>query len=327
MQTIRIEKNDAGQRADKFLSKYLSKAPKSFIYKMMRKKNITLNKKKMTGSEHLTGGDLIQMFLSDETIEKFSESKSQGPAVRDQKALAGKLQVLYEDEDVLFVNKPCGLLSQKSSPGDISLVEYLTAYLLEKGEITPEELRRFRPSICNRLDRNTSGIVTAGKSLRGLQVLSGMLKDRSVRKYYRTIVYGQMKEPVRACGFLTKDEQHNKVSISSKPSEGSVPIETEYVPIQTGAKHTLLEVHLITGRTHQIRAHLASLGYPIIGDYKYGNRRENDRLKKEFGLTHQLLHAYRMEFPEETAELKKLSGLIVRAELPKQFEMIQKVYI
>lgn len=169
--------------------------------------------------------------------------------------------------------------------------------------------------------------MTAGKSLRGLQVLSGMLKDRSVRKYYRTIVYGQMREPVRACGFLTKDEQHNKVSISSKSSEGSVPIETEYVPIQTGAKHTLLEVHLITGRTHQIRAHLASLGYPIIGDYKYGNRRENDRLKKEFGLTHQLLHAYRMEFPEETAELKKLSGLIVRAELPKQFEMIQKVYI
>lgn len=327
MQIIRIEKNDAGQRADKFLSKYLSKAPKSFIYKMMRKKNITLNKKKMTGSEHLTEGDFIQLFLADETIEKFSESRPQGPVFRNQRTLAGKLQVLYEDEDVMFVNKPCGLLSQKASPGDISLVEYLTAYLLENGEITPEELRRFRPSICNRLDRNTSGIVTAGKSLRGLQVLSGMLKERSVRKYYRTIVYGQMKEPARVCGFLTKDEQHNKVWIGSEPSEGSAPVETEYVPIQTGAKHTLLEVHLITGRTHQIRAHLASLGFPIIGDYKYGDRKENDRLKKEFGLSHQLLHAYRMEFPEKTAELENLSGLIVRAQLPKQFETIQKACI
>lgn len=227
----------------------------------------------------------------------------------------------------MFVNKPCGLLSQKASPGDISLVEYLTAYLLENGEITPEELRRFRPSICNRLDRNTSGIVTAGKSLRGLQVLSGMIKERSVRKYYRTIVYGQMKESARVCGFLTKDEQHNKVWIGSEPSEGSAPVETAYVPIQTGAKHTLLEVHLITGRTHQIRAHLASLGFPIIGDYKYGDRKENDRLKKEFGLSHQLLHAYRMEFPEKTAELENLSGLIVRAELPKQFETIQKACI
>lgn len=293
----------------------------------MRKKNITLNKKKMTGSEHLTEGDFIQLFLADETIEKFSESRPQGPVFRDQRTLAGKLQVLYEDEDVMFVNKPCGLLSQKASPGDISLVEYLTAYLLENGEITPEELRRFRPSICNRLDRNTSGIVTAGKSLRGLQVLSGMLKERSVRKYYRTIVYGQMKEPARVCGFLTKDEQHNKVWIGSEPSEGSAPVETEYVPIQTGAKHTLLEVHLITGRTHQIRAHLASLGFPIIGDYKYGDRKENDRLKKEFGLSHQLLHAYRMEFPEKTAELENLSGLIVRAELPKQFETIQKACI
>nr|WP_317449616.1 RluA family pseudouridine synthase [uncultured Sellimonas sp.] len=327
MQIIRIEKNDAGQRADKFLSKYLSKAPKSFIYKMMRKKNITLNKKKMTGSEHLTEGDFIQLFLADETIEKFSESRPQGPVFRDQRTLAGKLQVLYEDEDVMFVNKPCGLLSQKASPGDISLVEYLTAYLLENGEITPEELRRFRPSICNRLDRNTSGIVTAGKSLRGLQVLSGMIKERSVRKYYRTIVYGQMKESARVCGFLTKDEQHNKVWIGSEPSEGSAPVETAYVPIQTGAKHTLLEVHLITGRTHQIRAHLASLGFPIIGDYKYGDRKENDRLKKEFGLSHQLLHAYRMEFPEKTAELENLSGLIVRAELPKQFETIQKACI
>ncbi len=324
MQTIRIEKNDAGQRADKFLAKYLSEAPKSFLYKMMRKKNITLNRKKMTGSESLSEGDQIELFLADETIEKFS--KRQETAFRKEKLPSCRLSILYEDEDVLFINKPCGMLSQKASPQDISLVEYLTAYLLEEGVVTPEELRRFRPSVCNRLDRNTSGIVTAGKSLRGLQVLSEMLKDRTVRKYYRTIVCGQIKEPIRACGYLWKDEKKNKVTVTSHPKEGSMPIETEYKPIRTGRKYTLLEVHLITGRTHQIRAHLASLGYPVLGDYKYGNRKENDRMKKEFGLKNQLLHACRMEFPDST-KLENLSGLVVTAPLPWQFQKIQNACI
>ena len=325
MQTITITKNDAGQRADKFLSKYLSEAPKSFLYKMMRKKNITLNKKKMTGSEHLLDGDQIQMFLADETILKFSGQEKKASDIKNIKNFSEKLQVIYEDEDVLFINKPAGILSQKSKPDDISLVEYLTAYLLEKGAITQEELRRFHPSVCNRLDRNTSGIITAGKSLKGLQGLSEMLKNRTLRKYYRTIVYGRMDVPVRASGYLIKDEISNKVHVMSEPCDGSVPIETEYIPVQTGKNYTLLEVHLITGRTHQIRAHLSSLGYPIIGDYKYGNRTVNDYLKKEFGLKHQLLHAYRMEFPLNTEPLTNLSGLHVCAELPRLFQTLQSI--
>lgn len=325
MQTITISKNDAGQRADKFLSKYLSEAPKSFLYKMMRKKNITLNKKKMTGNEQLLAGDKIQMFLADETIMKFSGQEKKFPNMDNIKELSGKLKVIYEDEDVLFINKPAGVLSQKSNPDDISLVEYLTAYLLEKGEITQEELRRFHPSVCNRLDRNTSGIITAGKSLKGLQGLSDMLKNRTLKKYYRTIVYGQMNTPIRANGHLIKDEVSNKVCVMSEPCEGSVPIETEYVPVKTGEKYTLLEVHLITGRTHQIRAHLSSLGYPIIGDYKYGNRTVNDYLKRKFGLKYQLLHAYRMEFPLNTEPLPKLSGLTIYAELPRLFQTLQSI--
>lgn len=322
MQTINIGKNDAGQRADKFLAKYLSLAPKGFLYKMMRKKNITLNKKKMSGNEHLKPGDQIQMFLSDETIQKFSNRNDTSFLNSEAHNFSGKFQVLYEDDDVLFLNKPCGVLSQKADPGDTSLVEYLTAYLLETGSIADADLRCFHPSVCNRLDRNTSGIVTAGKSLKGLQGLSELLKRRTLRKYYRTIVCGQFKESVRAGGFLKKDEIRNKVTISTEACPGSIPIETEYLPIYIGKEFTLLEVHLITGRTHQIRAHLASLGFPIIGDYKYGHRSVNEKLKKEFGLNHQLLHAYRMEFPQDTGLLTNLSGKIICAQLPRQFQQI-----
>lgn len=327
MQTINIEKNDAGQRADKFLTKYLPLAPKSFLYKMMRKKNITLNKKKMTGKEHLALGDQIQMFFSEETIGKFSKMHTPKLMQTDTNIPSSKVSMIYEDEDVLFLDKPCGMLSQKAKATDFSLVEWLTGYLLKTQAITQEELLRFHPSICNRLDRNTSGIVTAGKSLKGLQVLSTMIQNRSVRKYYRTIVCGQMKESVRAKGYLKKDENQNKVTVFSDRQEGSVPIETEYVPIQTGTDFTLLEVHLITGRTHQIRAHLASLGHPVLGDYKYGKRSANDRAKKEFGLTHQLLHAYRMEFPEEVPDLPSLSGRVILAKVPRQFAKILHQYL
>lgn len=321
MQKITVSKNEAGQRADKLLGKYFSEAPKSFLYKMMRKKNITLNKKKMTGSEKLEIEDEIYLFLSDETIEKFTASTR---VLKRAEKYKTELDVIYEDDDVLFLNKPYGVLSQKSRPSDVSMVEYLTAYLLEKGSITEEGLKYFRPSVCNRLDRNTSGIITAGKSLKGLQVLSGMLKERSVKKYYRTIVIGTITKSVYVKGYLKKDEKTNKVEIRQKEFENSVPIETEYFPIASNGKETLLEVHLITGRTHQIRAHLASKGHPIIGDVKYGNRRINEAYKNEFHLNHQLLHAYRMEFPDNVKELPALSGLILTARPPRMFEQISE---
>lgn len=314
MREIKITENEAGQRLDKFLAKYLNEAPKSFYYKMLRKKNIVLNGKKADGREKLSEGDVIKLFLSDETICKFS-------SIQIQKA-AAKLNIIYEDAHIMLVNKPAGMLSQKAEKDDASLVEYIINYLLESGQMHAEELRAFRPSVCNRLDRNTSGIVSAGKSLAGLQEMGALFKNRNLKKYYRCLVKGQIKEARYIKGYLEKDRQTNKVAISKSMLEGSVPIETEYMPVAAGRDATLLEVHLITGRTHQIRAHLASIGHPVIGDYKYGDRRTNDEYKEAYGLSAQFLHAYRLEFPELKGPLAHLSGKEFTASLPELFKKI-----
>lgn len=320
---ITIVKNEAGQRLDKFLVKYLKKAPKSFFYKMLRKKNITLNGKKAEGAEKLIEGDIVRLFLSEETIEGFRESYQLD--VKVSKSVE-KLDVLYEDSHVVIINKPIGILSQRAKETDVSLVELLIAYLLEMGSLKKEELSTFKPSVCNRLDRNTSGIVIAGKSLFGLQEMSARLQDRSLHKYYRCIVKGMMTKGARIEGYLVKDEKTNKVTISAKDLNEveSSYIETEYKPILSKNGYTLLEVLLITGKTHQIRAHLSSIGYPIIGDMKYGDETLNKKMQKQFGLKHQLLHSYRLEFPNLPQELEKLSNQKIIAPPPKLFQNIEK---
>ena len=315
MKEIRIGENESGQRLDKFLLKYMSRAPKSFIYKMLRKKNITLNGKKAQGNEQLRQGDAVKLFLSDDTIGKFSETRTAGYAETE-------LDILYEDKHTIFINKPVGMLSQKAGQKDVSLVEHLIAYLLKTGQIRPDELASFRPSVCNRLDRNTSGIVAAGKTLAALQELSRMFRERTIRKYYLCLVAGTVTEKRRISGWLSKDEKTNKVAVRSAPDGESVPIETEYRPIRSRDETTLLEVHLITGKTHQIRAHLASEGHPIIGDYKYGSRAVNESFRKEYGLTSQLLHARRLCFPECGGTLAYLSGREIEAPVPPLFEKI-----
>ena len=324
MREIVIRENESGQRLDKFLAKYMALAPKSFFYKMMRKKNITLNGKKAQGKEQLKQGDMVKLFLSDETVEKFRPKQT----VYARK----KLDILYEDRHTLFVNKPAGMLSQKAKPSDQSLVEYLTAYLLESRQLTEEELRTFHPSVCNRLDRNTSGIVAAGKTLAALQTLSAMFRERSVRKYYLCLVYGVVSGEKKIRAFLTKDGRTNRVTVERKkgtPNSGADIsdgkesfIETEYRALRTDGEVTLMEVHLITGKTHQIRAHLAAEGYPIIGDYKYGNRDVNDIFRRKYGLTSQLLHSYRLCFPECEGELAELSGKEIKAPVPELFRKI-----
>lgn len=309
MREIRIRENESGQRLDKFLAKYMGLAPKSFFYKMMRKKNIVLNGKKAQGSEQLRQGDVVKLFLSDETIEKFTEKQG----IYRKRAL----DILYEDRHTLFINKPAGMLSQKAKPSDQSLVEYLTAYLLDSGQITPGELRTFHPAVCNRLDRNTSGIVAAGKTLAALQELSAMFRERTVRKYYLCLVQGAVTGERKIRGFLTKDEKTNRVSVRS--SEPGSFIETEYRALASERDVTLLEVHLITGKTHQIRAHLASEGHPVIGDYKYGDRTVNDRFREKYGLSSQLLHSFRLCFPKCCGELTELSGKEIQAPVPKLF--------
>lgn len=316
MREIIVTSNEAGQRADKLLAKYLNEAPKSFIYKMLRKKNIVLNGKKATGNEKLKEGDSIKMFFAEETFEKFSKTE-----VVYTKA---KLDIIYEDQHILLINKEVGMLSQKADAKDVSIVEHVISYLLDSKQLTEEELQKFKPSICNRLDRNTSGMIVAGKSLLGLQKMGELFKERSIKKYYRCLVIGKVKETQYIKGYLTKDEITNKVCILSKEETGSLPIETEYEPLWTNGKITLLEVHLITGRTHQIRAHLSSQGHAIIGDYKYGDYRWNQLYKNKYNLESQLLHAYRLEFPEMSGEFANLSKKRFVAPLPKLFDEILK---
>ncbi|MFT4105888.1 MAG: RluA family pseudouridine synthase [Lacrimispora sp.] len=315
MQSLIVSKNEAGQRLDKLLAKYLNLAGKSFLYKMMRKKNITLNGKKCDGSEKLGEGDEIKLFLSDETIEKFSEVK-----IPQVKKVA--LNVIYEDDHIFLVNKPAGMLSQKAKESDESLVEYLIDYLLSKGSLTAEQLRSFRPSICNRLDRNTSGLVVCGKSLAGLQLMSAVFKDRSIHKYYQCVVKGRLSKKQVIQGFLIKDEASNQVTIHKEQVPDSLPIVTEYEPMAFSEDYTLLKVTLVTGRTHQIRAHLSSIGYPIIGDYKYGNKKANEEARKLFSVQSQLLHSFQVTFPVLPEPLSYLSGKTFFAPLPEIFSKI-----
>ena len=299
MREIVIEKNEAGQRLDKFLAKYMNEASKSFFYKMMRKKNITLNGKKCEGNEKLAEGDVVKLFLAEDTIEKFS-------SVQVQEVKKVDLDILYEDDEIILVNKPAGMLSQKAKETDESLVEYLIDYLLGSGKLTESGLRAFRPSVCNRLDRNTSGIVAAGKSLAGLQMLSGVFKDRSIHKYYQCLVSGVIRDVKTVDGWLLKDEKKNQVRILTEAE----------------ARFTLLKVTLLTGRSHQIRAHLASLGHPIVGDSKYGGVSKVNPSGRT--VKYQLLHSYRLEFPKLAEPFAYLSGRVFEAPMPGYFASVLK---
>ena len=316
MRELVISKYEAGQRFDKFLAKYMELAPKSFFYKMMRKKNITLNGKKAAGNEKLEKGDTVKLFLSGETIEGFREKKKR--AVHT----GAKLDILYEDEQVMLINKPAGMLSQKAEKGDISMVEHLISHLLDTGEVTEEMLKTFRPSLCNRLDRNTSGIGAAGKTLQGLQILSGLFKERTLHKYYLCIVKGVIKEEQDVRGWLLKNEKTNQVRIFKSETKDARPIRTKYRRLADNGQETLLEIELLTGRTHQIRAHLSYMGHPIFGDPKYGDAVLNKKLASGYGLHMQLLHAWHLVFPELSGDFEGLSGKSIYAPAPKQFVSI-----
>ncbi|MBR4983723.1 MAG: RluA family pseudouridine synthase [Lachnospiraceae bacterium] len=340
MQEFKIGPNEAGQRLDKFLHKYLKEAGSSFLYKMLRKKNITLNKKKADGKETLSLGDEVQFFFSDETFEKFrgsavstinTDTKQKKVNSLGQYELAYErlkgIEVIYEDEHILLLNKPAGILSQKSEASDLSVNEWLIGYLLTKGKMSPEQLETFRPSICNRLDRNTSGMIICGKSLIGSQQMNSLIKERKVRKFYRTFVKGNVEKSAYIKGYLKKDEKNNKVSLKEvlikEEKNDYVPIETAYQPISYGKGYTYLEVELITGKTHQIRAHLASIGHPLLGDEKYGDKEWNRSFKNIKLPKWQLLHSYRLEFPELVGNLEELSEREFVAKEPKVYKLLK----
>lgn len=313
MREIIIGKNEAGQRLNKFLMKYLKTAPSSFVYKMLRKKNIKLNDVKADGSEMLCEGDNLKLYLSDETIDKFkndSKDIKYKKAVHINKKI--KLDILYMDDDIMAVNKQAGILSQKANKDDYSINEAIIDYVIEKNILNSETLDTYKPSVCNRLDRNTSGIIWAGISLKGSQELTKAFKDREIDKYYYTIVYGCFDKELKCDGYIKRDEDELKSEVISaseydklneKDEKDFVRISTSFMPVSIGREYTLLKIKLITGKTHQIRAHLASLGYPVIGDVKYGDRRINSYMKDRYKLKNHLLHAGEAFWKKRNIEL------------------------
>lgn len=295
-----ISKADSGQTAIKYLQRLLSEAPNGLLYKQIRKKNITLNGKKFDGHEKLNENDKITVFMSDDTITKFSSKSSINTAEYERAYQKfGNPIIIYEDEHIILMDKPVGVLSQKAEMNDLSANEWLIGYLLAKGNVDKSSLANFMPSVCNRLDRNTGGLLTFGKTLFGTSYLNEMFRNRTGHKFYRTIVSGMVIDAFKVEGYLKKDSKTNKVSISKEQIPDSDLIITSVRPLRYYSEKNIteLEIELITGKPHQIRAHLASINHPILGDNKYGNIEINKIYNKERGLKNQLLYAVKLEFP------------------------------
>lgn len=316
MKEIRITKSEENQRLDKFLLKYMNKASKAFIYKMLRKKRIKYNGKKAEGNELLRAGDSLSLYLSEDTMCSFMEEKVVSQAERH-------FAIIYEDDDVLAVAKPAGLLThpEKSEDKD-TLIDQVLFYLFEKGQYAPSKESTFTPALCNRLDRNTSGIVLAGKTLKGVQSLNEAIRNKQVDKYYLTLVQGEVKQAGKISAFLSKEEGKNQVRISKEAGIDGKESITHYRPLAYCEGYTLLEIHLITGKTHQIRAHMQAMGHPVVGDRKYGDTGVNQEFRQNFGLSNQFLHGARLVFSNTDGSLSYLRGKTLNAPLPKVFQQI-----
>ncbi len=319
MREITIDKNESNQRLDRFLKKYLANATQGFIYKMLRKKNIKLNGVKANPESIIFEGDILQLYLSDETLDKFMAVKTENHS---------KLipNIIYEDDNIILINKPIGILSHGAGEGEFedNIVDSMVSYLIQKGEYVPRLEKTFTPSICNRLDRNTSGIIIGAKNYQSLKVMNAAIKMKSVRKFYKTIVKGVVSGNFKEEAYLNKDEDRNIVRVSKESSDGSKHIETHVKVLKKSKKYSLLEIELITGRTHQIRGHLSSLGYPLIGDRKYGDMNTNRKFNIEYNLDNQWLHGYKIEFHGLGEPLEYLNGKSFEAPINKKYMNIEE---
>lgn len=288
MRIITVKRNDAGQRLDKFLSKSVKGMPQSLMYKYIRTKKIKVNRKRTEQNYMLVEGDEIQLFIKDEFFD--SPEKDTG-ALENIKP---KIEIVYEDDNIILCNKRPGVLVHEDKEGkENTLIIHIQAYLCQKGEYDPKEEQSFAPALCNRIDRNTGGIVIAAKNAMALRVMNEKIKNNEISKFYMCAVHGTMKEKSKTLkGFLRKDSKNNTVQVSDTSLPGSKDIVTKYKVVSEKGGNSLLEVELVTGRTHQIRAHMSHIGHPLLGDGKYGVNRED---KKE-GYKYQALYAYRLRF-------------------------------
>lgn len=304
MREVRIGKNDAGQRLDKFLTKSLPTLPPSLLYKSIRLKKIKVNRKRATPEQMLVEGDTLQLFLS----EEFFGAREEATRASRLAAIRPNLSILYEDSEILLVNKRAGLSVHEDEGGSsATLIDQIQAYLYQRGEYDPESEQSFAPALCNRIDRNTQGIVIAAKTAEALRVMDEKIRLRETHKFYLTVVHGTPRQRAATLtAYLKRDVGKSLVRIYDTPREGAKEIRTRYRTLATNGDLSLLEVELLTGRTHQIRAHLAHIGHPILGEGKYGVNR-TDRAR---GYRHQALCSYRLTFDFTTPSgcLSHLSG-------------------
>lgn len=300
MKSFIIQKNDANQRLDKYISKSLPDLPKSLMYKYIRMKRIKINGKRAEISTRLQTGDVVDMYINDEFFTK-KETRY------DFMGASKSLDIVYEDENIMLLNKKSGLLSHPDDREYIdTLIGRVKRYLFEKKEFDPDSENSFTPALVNRIDRNTAGIVIAAKTAEALRILNQKLKDREIHKYYLCVVHGSPKEKSGVLtGWLVKDEKKNKVTVYKKPVEGGKTIKTKYEVLRSQGGLSLVEIELLTGRTHQIRAQFSAIGNPLLGDGKYGT----NALNKKSGLKKQCLCSYKLEFDftSDAGELEYLN--------------------
>lgn len=316
MRELIITHNEENQRLDRFLGKYLNQAGKGFIGKIIRKKTVKVNGKKAEPSYKLLQGDVVELFLSEDAMLTLRREKE---AQKEIFAGEGKGEIppsiAYEDDRLLVWNKPWGVLTHGSDDG---VVESAVRYLIASGSYKPEEERIFVPSSTNRLDKNTSGLVFIPKDNTMRMVLNEKWKKGEVQKYYLALVHGVLSEPRELTGFLVKDTNTNQSTVSVRETKGSKAVRTSIRPVESSNGYTLLEIQLHTGRSHQIRAHLRSIGSPVAGDPKYGDPALNREDRIRYGLERQFLHNHKTI----VLNYKERGNLVVEAPLPKDLEQM-----